>query len=74
MLNVFFFFFLIFKMKHICFFKEFKEILIPKLFPSAEDIQYFKCLSIIDKNISFNQLHLNGLWTSGERDISNLLL
>ncbi|ORY24924.1 hypothetical protein LY90DRAFT_514392 [Neocallimastix californiae] len=54
--------------------EEFKEILIPKLFPSAEDIQYFKCLSIIDKNISFNQLHLNGLWTSGERDISNLLL
>jgi len=70
----FFFFFLILKIKTFCFFIYFNKILIPKLFPSAEDIQYFKCLSIIDKNISFNQLHLNGLWTSGERDISNLLL
>ncbi|ORX43375.1 hypothetical protein BCR36DRAFT_399969 [Piromyces finnis] len=54
--------------------EDFKDILIPKIYPSSNNIQDFKCVVNSHNNIIFQQLHLNGLFESGDFNFSNLLL
>jgi len=53
---------------------EFKEILIPKIYPSSDNILFFRCLSLSYDNIIYQQLHLNGLWVTDRFDLSNLTM
>ncbi|ORX85519.1 hypothetical protein BCR32DRAFT_265578 [Anaeromyces robustus] len=52
--------------------EEFRDILIPKIFPCTDDIHYFNCFSHFNNNVIYQQLHLNGLWTTGVFDLSSL--
>lgn len=54
--------------------EEFKEILIPKIYPSSDNILFFRCLSLSYDNIIYQQLHLNGLWVTDRFDLSNLTI
>ncbi|OUM62431.1 hypothetical protein PIROE2DRAFT_11280, partial [Piromyces sp. E2] len=52
--------------------EDFKDILIPKIYPNSKNVQNFKCIVINHDNIIYQQLYLNGLYESGVFNILNL--